>query len=165
MRHSRFIIVLLMAPLFLTGCAGYAYQTGVAFETVHHQTPRTSRFYNRVDQDARGYVRYLDRYLRLNKHQERRINQVLQNRTYDLLDRTRIAEHRAVYPFPRHDGPRAPRITQRWWQQTDNRIESVLNRRQRREYRSLVNDDRYDRRDGRYRDRDDVRYDNRRRRG
>lgn len=165
MRRSGFILALLVTPFLLTGCAGYGYQTGVAYQTVHHPAPRNSRFYNRVDQDVRGYVHHLDRSLRLNKRQERDIYRVLQRRTYDLLDRTRRAEHQEVYPFPRRYGSRAYRVTERWWRQTDDQIESRLNQRQRREYRALVDGGRYDRRDDRYRDRDDDRYDNRRRRG
>ena len=92
---------------------------------------------------------------------------MLKNRAYDLLDRTPRSEHYRVYPFPRNYGQRTHRITRRWWHQTDRAIESLLSRRQIREYRALTHrdyyDDRYDhrrdRRHDRYDDDDDEGYD------
>ena len=167
MRRSGLTLALLAIPLLAAGCAGYPYQVGVAYETIHPEARPASRYYNRLDRDVRGYVNHLDHRLRLNRRQEQRIRRLLQNRAYDLLERTARSEHARVYPFPRHEAGRAHPIARRWWQETDRRIESLLNRRQVRAYRALTHqgydddrydDDRYDRRDrrdrrrGRYND-------------
>ncbi len=168
MRRSGYTAALLVIPLLVAGCAAHVYEAGVAYEVIHESPRHDSRYYHRVDRDARGYVNHLDHYLRLNPRQERRIERLLRNRTYDLLDRTARAEHYRVYPFPRNYGRKTHRIARRWWHQTDRRIEGLLSRRQLREYRALTHrdyydDDRYDRRRDRYDDDDDG-YDRRRNR-
>jgi len=150
-----------MMPLLLMGCAAYAYEGPVAYETVHRGPDAQNPYVHRVDRDVHAYVQRLDRRLRLTPRQQQRLNGLLKERTYDLLHRTRRAQHDRVYPFPRRSG-RTAYYAGRWWNETDRRIENVLNRRQIREYRALTRGDRYDdRRDNR---RDDRR-DDRRRRG
>ena len=95
----------------------------------------------------------LDRHLRLDRRQQQRIQRVLGERTYRLLDRTRPRDHAYVYPFPRRQDRRyedAP--TDRWWRSVDSEIEHTLTRRQREAYRTLTRryDDRYYRDDRRY---------------
>jgi hypothetical protein len=154
MRRSGSISGLLLIPLLLAGCAGYGYRVGAAYETVHHSPRHESRYYERVEQDARRYTQRLDRALHLSQRQERSIARLLMDRTYALLDRTPRSEHDRVYPFPRQDGRRMDRFARRWWQETDRRIEHHLNRRQVRQYRawnhSDYDDDGYDRRRNRY---------------
>ena len=115
---------------------------------------RTTSEYRSVERDVDRYTDRLDRALRLSTSQERRVEALLRDRTYDLLRRTRRDEHRYVYPFPRNDNDR---YTQRWWDDTDRAIEGVLDRRQRDEHRRLTRgygyNDRYDRNDDRYDDR------------
>ena len=157
MRRSGFTAALLVISLLGAGCAAHVYEAGVAYEVVHESPRHGSRYYHRVDRDARGYVNHLDYYLRLTHRQERRINRLLKNRAYDLLDRTARSEHYRVYPFPRNYGRKTHRIARRWWHETDRRIENLLSRRQIREYRALTDRDYYDndRRRDRYDDDDD----------
>lgn len=96
-------------------------------------------FRGRIARDADQYVRRLDRVLRLNRRQERRIHQILSDRAYDRIRRVRARDWERVYPFPRSER----RATRDWWEQTDRRIARVLNRRQRARYADLVID-RYD---------------------
>ena len=158
MRRSGTPLAFLAISLFVAGCAGYTYEAGVAYQTVHHTPRYESRLYHRVDQDARRYTRHLDHYLHLSRRQERRIYRLLKDRAYALLDRTPRAEHYRIYPFPREYGHSTHRITRRWWHETDRRIEGQLKRRQVREYRALTHrdyyDDGYDRRPKRYDDDD-----------
>jgi hypothetical protein len=94
-----------------------------------------------IARDADRYVRRLDRALRLDRRQERRIKQILSERTYDRVRRTRARDWERAYPFPRSER----RATRDWWDRTDRKIARVLDRRQRARYRALVYD-RYDRR-------------------
>lgn len=155
MRRSGSISGLLLIPLLLAGCAGYGYRAGAAYETVHHSPRPESRYYQRVEPDARRYTQRLDRSLHLSQRQERSIARLLTDRTYALLDRTPRPERDRVYPFPRQDGRRMNRFARRWWQETDRRIEQHLNRRQIRESRAWHDrdyDDGYDRRRNRHDD-------------
>lgn len=117
---------------------------------------RSSAYYNRVDRDARSFVQNLDRRLRLNNSDERNIDRLLSQRTYQLLDRTRRADHDRVYPFPRRYNNNRNNAVDNWWRATDSQIERYLDRNQRDEYRRITrrNNDRYDRdrrdRDDRY---------------
>ena len=147
MRRSGYTLALFVIPLLMAGCTAYAYESGVAYETVYENPRHGSRYYHRAYRDARGYANHLDHYLHLSRRQERRIHRLLHNRTNDLLNRTAPSEHYRVYPFPRNYGRKTHRITRRWWHETDRRIEALLSRRQVRAYRALTRRDYYD--DGR----------------
>lgn len=97
--------------------------------------------YTRVANDADRYVRTLDRSLRLNRRQEQRIVEMLSDRAYDRVRRTRTRDRDRAYPFPRRFDDRA---TRDWWRDADRGIERELNRRQRAVYRDLVRE--YERR-------------------
>ena len=95
--------------------------------------------YTRVANDAGRYVRDLDRALRLDRRQERRLHDLLTDRAYDRVRRTHARDRNRAYPFPRRAGDRFNRS---WWRSTDRQVERVLDRRQQRIYRDLVRDDR-----------------------
>ena len=96
--------------------------------------------------------------------QERRIRDLLEDRTYRLLRNRDARQYRDVYPFPRQfNKRRMNRAEQRFWDDADRRIERILNRQQTREYRAMTDGRSRDRDDRRYRDRDDNRYDDGRR--
>lgn len=122
---------------------------------------RRSQEYNRLRRDARQYTNLLDRELRLNGRQERAIERLLIERAENTLYRSDRRDNRRyqqqAYPFPRDT--RLSSSAQRWWNGTDRRIERVLDRNQRREYRYIARDleryGRYDRRDDRRYERDD----------
>ena len=116
---------------------------------------RTSE-YRRITQDADDYARRVDDELRVGSGQERRIRDLLVDRTARLLQQTRARDHRAVYPFPRRfrDDSRAAR---NFWSLADRDIERILGRQDADAYRLYVrNGGRYDR-SGTY-DRTDPRY-------
>lgn len=129
-----------------------------------HASHRTDRRANaQLARDARHHVRELDRVLRLDRRQERRIEHLLTDRASDRLRRTRARDWQRANPFPRRFDDRA---TRDWWHHTDKRIERELDRRQRRVYRDLVRYAEQRARRGRYRDQRGNRhrdYDDRRR--
>lgn len=91
--------------------------------------------YTRVAGDADRYVRTLDRQLRLDRQQERRIHNLLTDRAYDRVARKSSRDRERYYPFPRRAEDRR---NSDWWRSTDRQIERVLNRRQRQAYRDVV---------------------------
>lgn len=112
--------------------------------------------YRRITQDADDYARRVGDELRVGSGQERRIRDLLVDRTARLLQQTRARDHRAVYPFPRRfrDDSRAART---FWSSADRDIERILGRQDADAYRLYVrNGGRYDR-SGSY-DRTDPRY-------
>lgn len=159
MYRLRLTLPLLVLAVVAAGCATTVYDTRYPdrrypdrrqpdTRRVDH---RTSRYYQHVEGDVRAYVRTLDRHLRLDRRQQQRIQRLLGERTYRLLDRTRPREHARVYPFPRRTDHRyRDTATERWWRTLDAQIERTLDRRQRDAYRSITRryDDRYYR-DGR----------------
>lgn len=142
MIRSGTFLALLALPLLATGCAATYAQGGYAHRDTRYDTPVTSRYYHRVERDVRGYIRHLDRHLRLHRRQERHLHQMLTTRVFNRLDRSHRAEHDRVYPFPRTYGNRGNNT--RWWRETDRIIERTLNHRQARAYRALTRHD-YDR--------------------
>lgn len=177
----RHLVLLLVAAGFAAGCAplgatGYpdrypdrrrAPEARYPVPT-RPPDPRTSRradprAYVRANRDAARYVRQLDRHLRLDRRQERRIQRFLADRAYERVTRKARRDRERYYPFPRQARDRA---NESWWKKTDRRIERVLSRQQRRMYRDLVRDyrrsHRYDRRQDRHRKRNDRRYGGRR---
>ena len=171
----------LVALVALSGCSvvdAQRYPTphrgGTVYRPADHRPAdyRADRYnversaeWRRVRRDVREYVRFLDRQLRLDRRQERRINETLENRTYRLLRQHRGRYAREVYPFPRrfrHDR-NADRRVERFWRDADRRVERVLDREQRREHRYLTETrgrSNRGRSPRRYRD-DDRRYDDR----
>ena len=103
----------------------------------------------RVRRDVNRYVRDVDRAVRLDRSQERRIADRLEDRAYRYLDRRdrRDDRDRRAYPFPRSQ--RASREVRDWWRGVDRDVERELSRRQRDDYRRFVRrfDDRYERDD------------------
>ena len=93
--------------------------------------------YARVTSDADRYVRSLDRRLRLDRRQERLIRDLLADRAYDRVARRSRRDAERYYPFPRRAEDRRNRD---WWRSTDRKIERVLDRRQRRIYRDMLQD-------------------------
>ncbi|HIG73558.1 MAG TPA: hypothetical protein EYQ24_02970 [Bacteroidetes bacterium] len=165
----------LIALLALSGCStveAQRYPTPRRGGSVYQPTDyrndrydvRRSTEWRRVQRDIRDYAQYLDRELRLNDRQERRIRDLLEDRTYRLLRNRDARQYRDVYPFPRQfNKRRMNRAEQRFWDDADRRIERILNRQQTREYRAMTDGRSRDRDDRRYRDRDDNRYDDGRR--
>lgn len=161
-------LLLLAVLVGLTGCAEFGY----AQDAYRNRFPdRGGRYddysrtpeYRRITSDAAQYASRVDRALRIGSGQERRIRDLLVDRTARLLQQTRPRDHRAVYPFPRNTSTRASRD---FWDRADRDIERILGRRDADAYRRFVRyGDRYDDRDGRYRDddryRNDGRYDGR----
>lgn len=117
-------------------------------DTVYGDRRDDRRSDRAVRRDVQNYVRAVDRAVRLDRSEERRLTDLLEDRTYRHLDRD---DRRSAYPFPRSS--RASRAVAGWWKGTDRAIERMLSRRQREEYRRFTR--RYDDR-GRY---DDDRYD------
>ena len=125
---------------------------------------RRSNEWRRVERDARDYTRTIDRELRLDSRQERQIQEILENQTYQLLRGARnVRDLREAYPFPRRlrQTRYSNRTVERFWRDADSRIERVLNRQQTREYLYLTGRAR-DRGTRGQRDRHDDRYDDRR---
>jgi hypothetical protein len=170
---------LLLAALVvgLTGCA----ELGVAQDVFGSRYPDRDRYpdrrrsgqyedysrtteYRRITADAGDYARRVGDALRLDNGQERRIRDLLVDRTARLLQRTSPRDHRAAYPFPR-DFRYDTRATRAFWSPADRDIERVLGRRDADAYRRYVRaggrsngryDGHYDRRDDGYdRRRDD----------
>lgn|SRR5690554_5975292 len=158
MRYSLLTAVVLVTGMLLAGCTPDRYRPIYRLPDIRHD--RRGVDY-RIDNDVRAFVRYLDRNLRLSSSQARKIDRMLTERTYDLLDRNRSAR---IYPFPRRYYRDQHRTVQKWWASTDKRIERYLNRQQRRIYRDMVKYDfrnknqRYEPR-GRTTDRRDLSYD------
>lgn len=149
MRNRIFITAVLgLGVLFLSGCSPYGYGSVMRFPDEWNR--RAGGHGNRIDNDVRDYVRFVDRYVRLSNQQASRIDRMLTDRTYQLLERNRNPER--VYPFPRRYVRDQNNTERRFWRSADATIERYLDRRQRREYRDLVREefnsrDRYDRRD------------------
>ena len=78
----------------------------------------------RVERDAQRYANDLDRYLRISNREERAIRELLEYRTFELLDRTRVRDHARAYPFPRRRGH-----AKRFWARADRDIQRILDRR------------------------------------
>ena len=105
--------------------------------------------------DVDRYVRSVDRAVRLDRRQERRVFELLEDRAYRYASRGRYdRDRRAASPFPRTARP--SRDAERFWRDADRRIERVLDRRQRDRYRDFTRrfEDRRNRRDRDRRDRD-----------
>ena len=170
MISSRFTLSLLLlvgASLIAAGCAPLGIENrrddrrypDARYPDSRRTTTRAEQvIYSRVSQDANRYVRSLDRTLRLDRRQEQRIAQLLTDRAYDDVRRSR--DRNRAYPFPRRAADRA---TEKWWRNADKRIERELNRQQKRVYKDMTRQyERSARRD----DRNRGRHDNgRRRRG
>lgn len=160
-RLTLSLLLLVGGSLLASGCVPLGTQTR-RDDRRYPDPRRTTRgeavIYTRISQDANRYVRSLDRTLRLNRRQEQRISQLLADRAYDQVRRTRARER--AYPFPRRAADRA---TEKWWRSADKRIARELNRQQKRVYKDIARDyERSARRD----DRRQGRHDNgRRRRG
>lgn len=145
MRSVSVTLSVVAVALLASGCTAYTYSD--IFDAAVYG-PHRSRNYDRVHDDARRHVRYLDRELRLDRRQAERIHRILVDRTYRLLDQTRPRDHRYVYPFPRRFDRDQPSVTRRWWARTDRSVASVLSRRQKEWYREMVRDG--DRRRGKH---------------
>lgn len=148
----RFLVLLLLAGL-VAGCATLddLYREAERYpDDVYRDSRYPDRNDNEVRRDVQRYVRDVDRAVRLDSRQERRLEDLLEDRTYRLLERDRY-DRRSVYPLPRSRRP--SREVERWWRDADRAIERTLSRRQRDEYRRFVR--RYDDRDHRYDDDDD----------
>ena len=88
-----------------------------------------SGYYRAVERDARAYADGLDRYLRISNREERAVREILEYRTYELLEATSPRDHARVYPFPRRRGR-----AERFWALADRDIDRVLDRRYREPY-------------------------------
>ena len=139
-----FLLAALAAPL-LAGCVG----VDQLYRDVERRLPdwlpdtRTGR-YDAADvrRDVDRYVDDVDRAVRLDRRQADDVARLLEDRTYDLLERGRRDDrygdrYGADYPFPR---ARASRDLDRWWDDADRAIERVLDGRQRDAYRRFVRD-------------------------
>ncbi|OZC01631.1 hypothetical protein [Rubricoccus marinus] len=184
MTRSTLSALGLVGLLALSGCTALEsqrYPTPRRGGTVYQPAPRPADVrrdnrddarstpeWRRVERDVRQYVDRLDRELRLDNRQERQIREVLENRAYNLLRQTRRGEARRVYPFPRRFNQKqhANRTVERFWRDADNRVERVLDRDQKQEFKYLTGERRRptrarDQRDDRRYDRDDRRDDHR----
>lgn len=152
---SLFLLALLVA-----GCSTFGYPT--RYPDSRYPDPRRApdtrragaAVHVRVAQDADRYVQVLDRRVRMNQNQERRIHRLLTERAFERVARRSSRDQARYYPFPRRTDDRHNRS---WWKSTDRQIERVLDRRQRRVHRDLVRS--FER--GGYRDRDGDRGRNR----
>ncbi len=121
-----------------------------------------TREYRRISSDAADYARRVDASLRIGSSQERRIRDLLTDRTARLLERTNARDHSRVYPFPRRFSGESG-AARSFWSSADRDIERILGRRDADVYRRYVRaGGRYDDR-GQYdtRNNDRGRYDNR----
>lgn len=174
MRRPIPLLSVLTLLVLLGGCSLYGYEDifrdrypGDRYPYPDRRDDRMSRYYDRVDEDVYRYTRTVQQEVGLDRRQADRIDRLLRDRTYDLLERTSSYRHNEVYPFPRRYDRERNRTVRSWWASTDRRIERELSRDQRRRYEYLVEgrryrDDRYRRprgrtydRDGRYRRGDD----------
>ena len=168
-------LILFAAALSLAGCAelGYARDAydRIPGRTSRDRYERTDDYsrtteYRRITSDTDDYARRVGTALRVDGGQERRIRDLLTDRTARLLQRTNSRDHRAVYPFPRRFSGDS-RAARDFWATADRDIERLLGRQDADAYRRYVRaggryDNRaYDRRDDRRYD--DRRYDDRRR--
>ena len=136
---TRTIPLLALAGLVtLSGCAGlgygdrhgdYRHADDVYYDDGYYGD-RYDRYESggvyvrRVERDARRYANDLDRYLRVSNREERAIRELLEYRTFELLDRTRVRDHARVYPFPRRRGH-----AKRFWARVDRDVQRILERR------------------------------------
>lgn len=142
----RLSLLLLLAAL-ATGCAPLEdlYREVERYSEDVYRSARTGGSNGDVRRDAERYVRDVDRAVRLDRDQERRMQDLLEDRADRLLDRDDRYDRRSDYPFPRSE--RASREVERWWADTDRAIERLLSGRQRDDYRRFI--ERYDRYDDR----------------
>ena len=158
MRRPTLLLPALAFLVLLGGCSVYGYEDifrdrypGDRYPYPDRRDGRTSRYYDRVDGDVYRYTRTVQQEVGLDRRQAERVDRLLRDRTYDLLERTSSYRHNEVYPFPRRYDRERNRAVRSWWASTDRRIERELSREQRRRYEYLVEGRRYDR-DRRYRD-------------
>ena len=141
------LILLSAALVVLGGCADLGYAQG-PYGARYPTTNRTSdrgraddysrtTQYRRISSDAADYARRLDASLGLGNGQERRIRDLLIDRTARLLQRTNPRDHRAVYPFPRRFSGDS-RAARSFWSSADRDIERILDRRDADAYRTYV---------------------------
>ncbi|MFN3596609.1 MAG: hypothetical protein ACK41D_04995 [Rubricoccaceae bacterium] len=160
----RYLPAALVGLLLLAGCADYRYGAPLPGDVrlPRYERPvdsrRASAEWRRTPSDARRFVADLDRRMvrfdrrsGLDRNQRARIERIVENRTYALLERTHVRDHRRVYPLPRVERTREQ---QAFWRATDREIERVLDRRQRETFRDLtlgasVREERRGRDDGR----------------
>ena len=148
------LILLGAAVVALAGCADLGYAQGPygtrrpdrASDRGRYDDYARTAEYRRITSDAADYARRVDASLRIGNGQERRIRDLLVDRTTRLLERTNARDHRAVYPFPRRFSGDS-RAARSFWASADRDIERVLGRRDADVYR------RYVRAGGRYDDR------------
>lgn len=133
--------LLFILALLLAGCSTFGHQTRYP-DSRYPDTRRApdirragTAVHTRTARDAERYVQTLDRRLRLNQAQERRIHALLTERAYDRVARRNGRDQARYYPFPRRADDRHNRS---WWKSTDRQIERVLNNQQRRVHRDLV---------------------------
>ena len=183
MLRSSLLLSSAAALLVLTGCTSLDYAQHIPRSApVYQPTASHSEAYDvrhssewrRVERDARRYVRDLDRELHLDRRQSRVIQDIVTDRAYRHLERTRRRDLRRAYPFPRRWQVRyqdyRSRSLAQFWRRADNAVERQLDRYQRREFQYMTGQYRtrayrYDR--GRWHDyhaprRDYRRYDHRR---
>ncbi|HEX9952335.1 MAG TPA: hypothetical protein VGB53_11240 [Rubricoccaceae bacterium] len=166
------LILLTAAVVALAGCSelGYAQDVynRIPGSTSRDRYERTDDYartteYRRITSDAADYARRVDDALRIGSAQERRIRDLLTDRTARLLQRTSPRDHQAVYPFPRRFSGDS-RAARAFWTTADRDIERLLDRQDADLYRRYVRaGGRYDNRDynRRYDGQDDRRYDDR----
>ena len=157
------LILLGAAVVALAGCSDLGSLQGLPGRYPDRYPDRTTdrgrsddysrtREYRRISSDAADYARRVDASLRIGSSQERRISNLLADRTARLLERTNARDHSRVYPFPRRFSGES-RAARSFWSSADRDIERLLGSRDADVYR------RYVRAGGRYDNR--GQYDNR----
>lgn len=132
---------LFLVALLIGGCSTFGHQARFPDARLPdtRRAPDVRRagtaVHTRAARDADRYVQVLDRQLRLNRSQERRIHRLLTDRAYDRVARRSARDQARTYPFPRRVEDRHNRS---WWRSTDRQIERLLDRRQKRIYRDIV---------------------------
>lgn len=132
---------LFLIALLLGGCMTFGHQSRYPDSRYpdSRRAPdvrRTSTaVHTRITRDAERYVQTMDRRLRLDRNQERRIRALLTDRAYERVARRNGRDQARYYPFPRRTDDRHNRS---WWKSTDRQIERVLNNQQQRAHRDFV---------------------------